>query len=510
MRYFILAFLTLFIQTSGVSQQATVSGKIDGRMLDAMGEGDLTVDCYFPYFGTIHNREVATKIPVDSVTGTFTWEMQLEEPTFISLGAMGQTVSAYLETGWKTTIILKTDRYGKLTADFEGDGKTENDAVRDAMAKQQFRIIQRYFHEHLDSMPLPELISGYRELLVQNSGSIDTLYQNGQVSQRFHELGRKSIEAHNLFMGTARLAALSEMTKDTVRIERIKAVMKEAAGWYDLRDSDWLKVPVWPVFFTAYAILWDIPNNDPSVKQAYAPWKFHDRQVFLPEPARESSMYAFLATEIHRKFGDFDFDGAYSFFREHYPDSRYTAIVEDLLKKEAMKKQWVVRYEGKPQPSVDSSRSLVFEFSNSVDTLQVRELVINDFAQLMDAIQNGSPRYIDFWATWCFPCKQEFPHSVARHAELKKAGVRPVYVSIDDPAIHSAWIRSITEYRLEGTHVLISKSLYRKLQEEIGLRTIPRYLFVDDKGDIIDADATRPSDIQGIRSAIHQFVTISP
>lgn len=51
------------------------------------------------------------------------------------------------------------------------------------MEKQQFRIIQRYFHEHLDSMPLPELISGYRELLVQNSRPIDTL---GNPTAEFH------------------------------------------------------------------------------------------------------------------------------------------------------------------------------------------------------------------------------------------------------------------------------------------------------------------------------------
>lgn len=503
MKYLIFLFV-LGVQTFGRAQEpAVISGRLTDHMLGSMGEGDITVECYSPYFGNIHNENIPTKIAVDTLTGTFTWKIQLQEPMFVLVGVMGQKVSVYLDAGWRISVILETNRYGKLFAEFQGDGKTENEAFRDAVWSQHFRLIDRHFDEHLDSMPLPQLIAGYRELLVQNAKPIDSLYVNGLVDGRFHELGKKGIEAVNVFLATGRLVSLSHMTKDSLRKERISAVLKEASSWFDLRDNDWLKVPEWPVFFTAHAMMLDISTL--NAKEVYTPWKITDCHLYLPEPARESSLYSLLVTEIQRKPGEIEFEEAYAFFREQYPDSRYTAIVEDLLKKEAMKKQWVVRYEGNLEPSNDSSRSLVVDFSNTGDTLEVKELLLADFGELLEAVQENTPVYIDFWATWCFPCKQEFPHSVARHADMEEAGVLPIYVSIDDPANYTAWIRSIAEYKLEGRHVLASKALYDRLREEIELGGIPRYMLVDNNGKIVDPDATRPSDVEGIRKALGEL-----
>lgn len=468
--------------------------------------GAITADCYFPYFGTIHNAEIATKIKIDSLTGTFSCSVPLKEPAFMTIELMGQKLYVYLEVGWHTNVTLETNRYGKLVANFQGDGKTENDALLKEFSKQHFRLIDQYFDDNLDSLPLSELTSGYQTLLVQNTKEIDSLYHNNLVDMQFHELGSKNLEAVNIFLGTNRLISLYHLTEDTTRRARIKAVMHEAAGWIDLNDSNWFKVPLWPMLLTAYSLMKDFTEDGTDIKQPYAIWNIYDRHAFLPEPAREASLYALLATEIQRKFGGFKFKDAYSFFQEHYPESRYNPYLEGLLKQETEEKQWVVLYEGEEKPSVDDWLSLMMDYQYGADTLEVKELMLKDFKQLLDAVQNGEPIYIDFWATWCAPCKQEFPYSVARVEDFKKAGVLPVYISIDDPAIYGAWSSSITEYKLEGRHVLISKELYKKLREEIGLHTIPRYILVDGKGNIVDLDATRPSDTQGVRDALKKII----
>src|SRR6476660_622921 len=45
---------------------------------------------------------------------------------------------------------------------------------------------------------------------------------------------------------------------------------------------------------------------------------------------------------------------------------------------------------------------------------------------------NGKPLLINFWATWCDPCREEFPDLVKLDAEYKGKGLNFIAVSLDD------------------------------------------------------------------------------
>jgi thiol-disulfide isomerase/thioredoxin len=55
------------------------------------------------------------------------------------------------------------------------------------------------------------------------------------------------------------------------------------------------------------------------------------------------------------------------------------------------------------------------------------------YDQLLDAVKarRGHVVVMDVWATWCAPCKQEFPHLVELHERYAKGGVVCVSVSLD-------------------------------------------------------------------------------
>jgi thiol-disulfide isomerase/thioredoxin len=57
-------------------------------------------------------------------------------------------------------------------------------------------------------------------------------------------------------------------------------------------------------------------------------------------------------------------------------------------------------------------------------------------SELEDVVhsQHGRVVLIDFWATWCPPCRHLFPHSVALQKKFADQGLTVLTVSIDDPS----------------------------------------------------------------------------
>jgi thiol-disulfide isomerase/thioredoxin len=107
----------------------------------------------------------------------------------------------------------------------------------------------------------------------------------------------------------------------------------------------------------------------------------------------------------------------------------------------------------------------------------------------------GKVVYIDFWASWCGPCRQQFPFSKKLHASMTKKELDKIiflYISIDDN--EATWKKAVEQNALEGVNVISKGGWSSEVCKFFNISSIPRYMIVNKKGKIVEQDAKRPAD----------------
>lgn len=130
--------------------------------------------------------------------------------------------------------------------------------------------------------------------------------------------------------------------------------------------------------------------------------------------------------------------------------------------------------------------------ADSKETMKFTDLEGNTFGL---SEFKGKVVYLDFWASWCGPCRMQFPHSKTLHEAIPKKYRKDIvflYISIDDTV--EKWKEGIQKNGLEEfTNGFTEGAWDSPLLQKLGVRSIPRYMIIDKEGKIVDANAKRPS-----------------
>jgi thiol-disulfide isomerase/thioredoxin len=106
----------------------------------------------------------------------------------------------------------------------------------------------------------------------------------------------------------------------------------------------------------------------------------------------------------------------------------------------------------------------------------------------------GKYVYIDVWATWCAPCREEIPYLQQVEHDYKGKKIEFVSISIDTKRDYEKWKKMVAEKSLGGIQLVADKDWKSDFVRAYHIDGIPRFILVDPQGNVVNADAPRPSD----------------
>ncbi|MES2543652.1 MAG: TlpA disulfide reductase family protein [Bacteroidota bacterium] len=106
----------------------------------------------------------------------------------------------------------------------------------------------------------------------------------------------------------------------------------------------------------------------------------------------------------------------------------------------------------------------------------------------------GKYVFIDLWTTWCTSCRKELPSLQKLKDEFKQNNISFVSISLDKEKDYEKWNNLVKDKQLKGFQLFADKGWNSQFAKDFVVETIPRFILLDPEGNIIDADAPRPSD----------------
>lgn len=196
-----------------------------------------------------------------------------------------------------------------------------------------------------------------------------------------------------------------------------------------------------------------------------------DKGENLPDSEVKPLMYNFVKANIDNPVGEYTFAS-----KSYYFDGKQLTELLNLAKPEfkssKMGERLVKRNEKLEATAIDK------QFTDlKGKTPEGKEIALSDYA--------GKGKYVlvDFWASWCPPCRKDMPYLVEAYAKYKNKGFEIVGVSLDENV--ADWQNMIKKLKVTWPQMSDLKGWNSELSGAYGVASIPHTVLIDKEGKII-------------------------
>lgn len=141
-------------------------------------------------------------------------------------------------------------------------------------------------------------------------------------------------------------------------------------------------------------------------------------------------------------------------------------------------------------PELKMAKTMLAALEKRHPGLQYKELTMQDMngktVKLSDWAGKGKYVLVDFWASWCGPCRMEMPNVVKAYNDFKDKNFEVVGVSFDQKK--DAWTAAVKQLGMTWPQMSDLKGWQSAAHDVYGINSIPANILLDPKGKIIATD----------------------